>query len=278
VVKILKKETLAQSIKLMELDAPSVAKYAKAGQFVIIILNEKGERIPLTIADFDKERGTITIVFQEVGKTTLTLGLLNEGDEIAHINGPLGKASHIERLGNVVIIGGGVGIAPIHPISRALKEVGNNVTAIIGSRTKNLLFWEDKMRNVSHKLFVTTDDGTYGIHGFVTDPLKMIIDKERVDRVMAIGPVPMMKAISSVTKEKDIHTIISLNSLMVCGMGMCGACRVNVSQETRFTCFEGPEFDGAGVNFTELSERLKTYTDEEKISLGKFKEEFDGGD
>jgi ferredoxin--NADP+ reductase len=276
VVKILKKETLAQSIKLMELDAPLVAKYAKAGQFVIIIINEKGERIPLTIADFDKERGTITIVFQEVGKTTLALGLLNEGDEIAYINGPLGKASHIEKFGNVVIIGGGVGIAPIHPISRALKEAGNSVTAIIGSRTKDLLFWEEKMRNVSHRLFVTTDDGTYGISGFVTDPLTDIINKEKVDRVIAIGPVPMMKAVSNVTKGKNIPTIISLNSLMVCGMGMCGACRVEVSRETRFTCFEGPEFDGLDVNLTELSERLKTYANEERIALSKFKEEFDG--
>ncbi len=271
--KILKKETLAPTIELMELDAPLVASHAKAGQFVIIIINEKGERIPLTIADFDKEKGTITIVFQEVGKTTFALGLLKEGDEIAQLNGPLGKPSDIDNFGNIVIIGGGVGIAPIHPISRALKEAGNNVTAIIGSRTKDLLFWESKMKNVSHKLIVTTDDGTYGIHGFVTEPLKRIITDEKVDRVIAIGPVPMMKAVSNATKEKNIPTIVSLNSLMVCGMGMCGACRVNVSDETRFTCFEGPEFDGNSVNYTELNERLKTYLDEEKIALTKFKEE-----
>lgn len=276
-VKILKKETLAPTIKLMELNAPLVAKHAKAGQFIILMMNDAGERIPLTIADFDKEKGTITIVFQEVGKTTLALGLLKEGDEIAHLNGPLGKPSHTENFGNVVIIGGGVGIAPIYPISRALKEAGNNVIAIIGSRTKELLFWEDKMRIVSHKLIVTTDDGTYGIHGFVTDPLKKIMDDEKIDRVIAIGPVPMMKAVSSVTKERNIPTIISLNSLMVCGMGMCGACRVHVSNETRFTCFEGPEFDGSCVNFTELNERLKTYIDEEKVAVNKFKEEFDYG-
>lgn len=271
-VKILKKDTLAPTIKLMELDAPLVANHARAGQFVILIINEKGERIPLTIADFDKVKGTITIVFQEVGKTTLALGLFKEGDKILHLNGPLGKPSHIENFGNVVIIGGGVGIAPIYPISKALKEAGNNVTAIIGSRTKDLLFWESKIKNVSHKLIVTTDDGTYGLHGFVTDPLKKIIEGEKVNKVIAVGPIPMMKAVSDVTKEKNIPTIVSLNSLMVCGMGMCGACRVNVSDETRFTCFEGPEFDGANVNFAELSERLKTYLDEEKIALNEFKE------
>lgn len=275
-VKIRKKEVLAQSIKLMELDAPLVAKYASPGQFVIIIINENGERIPLTIADFDKEKGTITIVFQEVGKTTIALGLLNAGEEIAHINGPLGSPSHVEKYGNVVIIGGGVGVAPIYPISRALKEKGNNVTAIIGSRTKDLLFWEDKMRTVSHKLFVTTDDGTYGIHGFVTDALKNIIMENKIDKVIAIGPIPMMKAVSNVTREANIPTIVSLNSLMVCGMGMCGACRVDVSQETRFTCFEGPEFDGLSVNYNELSERLRTYIPEEKIALNKFEEEIDG--
>lgn len=276
-VKILKKETLVPTIKLMELDAPLIASHAKAGQFVIIIIGENGERIPLTIADFDKDKGTITIVFQEVGKTTFALGLLKEGDEIAQLNGPLGKPSHVENFGNVVIVGGGVGIAPIHPISRALKEAGNNVTAIIGSRTKDLLFWESKMKNVSNKLIVTTDDGTYGIHGFVTEPLKRIITDEKVDKVIAIGPVQMMKAVSSVTKEKNIPTVVSLNSLMVCGMGMCGACRVNVSDETRFTCFEGPEFDGNSVNYTELNERLKTYLDEEKIALNKFKEELNNG-
>jgi NAD(P)H-flavin reductase len=271
--KIIKKIELASSIKLMELEAKEVSAHAKAGQFVILIIDEKGERIPLTIADYNKEKGTITIVFQEVGKTTLELGKFSEGDNILHLNGPLGKASEIINFGNVIIIGGGVGIAPIHPIARSLKEAGNKITTIIGSRTKDLLFWEDKMKSVSHNLIVTTDDGSYGVHGFVTDPLKQIIEKEKVDRVIAIGPIPMMKAVSKVTKENGIPTVVSLNSLMVCGMGMCGACRVKVSNETKFTCFEGPEFDGNNVDFVELSERLSTYKCEEKTATTHYEEE-----
>ena len=271
--KIIKKTELAASIKLMELEAGDVANHAKAGQFVILIIDEEGERIPLTIADFNKEKGIVTIVFQEVGKTTLKLGKFKEGDNITHINGPLGKPSEIENYGNVVIVGGGVGIAPIYPIARALKQAGNKIYSIIGARSKDLLFWEEKMRKVSDELSITTDDGSYGIHGFVTDPLKQIIEREKIAKVVAIGPIPMMKAVCKVTREKAVPTVVSLNSLMVCGMGMCGACRVKVANHTKFTCFEGPEFDGLNVDFAELAERLSTYKCEEKNALEDYEEE-----
>ena len=269
---VLEKKVLADEIKLFEVHAPQVAKRAKAGQFIILRVDEKGERIPLTIADYDREKGTITIVFQEVGKTTRVLGTLNKGDSILDFAGPLGMPSHIEKTGRVVCIGGGVGVAPIYPITRALREAGNHVTGIIGARNKEILFWEDKMRQVAGELFITTDDGSYGRKGFVTDVLKELIEKNNCmpDLVVAVGPLPMMKAVSMLTREYGVKTIVSLNSIMVDGTGMCGACRVTVGGETRFACVEGPEFDGHLVDFDEMSLRARFFQKEEQQSMQKY--------
>jgi len=235
---IVRKEVLAPTLNLFEIEAPLVAKKARAGQFVILRLNESGERIPLTIADFDSEKGTITCVFQEVGKTTKQLGALGEGDCIKDFVGPLGLPSHIENYGRVACVGGGVGVAPVHPIARALKEAGNRVTGIIGARTKELLFWEDKMRAACSELRVTTDDGSYVRKGFVTDLLKEAIEeKGDIALCVAIGPLPMMRAVCDLTKKYNLKTIVSLNSIMVDGTGMCGCCRVTVGGRTKTRCF-----------------------------------------
>ncbi|HZK18377.1 MAG TPA: sulfide/dihydroorotate dehydrogenase-like FAD/NAD-binding protein [Clostridia bacterium] len=270
--RILEKKILADEIKLFKMYAPGIAQKAKPGQFIILRINEKGERIPLTIADFDQNEGTITIVFQEVGKTTKMLGLLEEGDTVLDFVGPLGMPSHVEEIGKVVCVGGGVGVAPIYPITRALKGAGNDVTGIIGARSKNILFWEDEMRSVTDRLFVTTDDGSHGRKGFVTDILKGLIDEDngRPDLVVAVGPLPMMKAVSMLTREFGIKTVVSLNSIMVDGTGMCGACRVTVGDETRFACVDGPEFDGHKVNFDEMSLRAKFFEEEEKQSMRNY--------
>lgn len=268
--KILEKEVLSPVIKQMEIEAPRVAKKCQAGQFIILRLHEKGERIPLTIADFDREKGTITIVFQEVGKSTRELGKMEAGDQIVDFVGPLGLPSHIEKFGNVICIGGGVGIAPVFPIARALRDVGNNVTGIIGARTKELLFWEEKMRAVCSELLVTTDDGSYVRKGFVTDVMKEIIEdkgKDNIALILAIGPQPMMRVVCNVTKEYGIKTIVSLNSLMVDGTGMCGCCRVTVGGQTKFVCVDGPEFDGHLVDFAELAKRSAIYLEKEREAL-----------
>lgn len=268
--KILEKEVFSPVIKKMVIEAPRVARRCQAGQFVILRVQENGERIPLTIADFDREKGTITIVFQEVGKTTKLLGALNAGDYILDFVGPLGTPSHIENFGTVVCVGGGVGIAPVFPIARALKEAGNYVISIIGARTKELLFWEDRMREVSHELLVTTDDGSYVRKGFVTDVLKELIEqrgKENINLVLAIGPQPMMRACCKVTGEYGLKTIVSLNSLMVDGTGMCGCCRVTVGGQTRFVCVDGPEFDGHQVDWDILARRSATFRQEEQRAL-----------
>ncbi|MCS7250278.1 MAG: sulfide/dihydroorotate dehydrogenase-like FAD/NAD-binding protein [candidate division WOR-3 bacterium] len=271
--KILKKEILAPNIKKIIVEAPEVAKKAQPGQFVILRIDEKGERIPLTIGDFDREKGTLTIVFQEVGKSTYHLGLLNEGDEILDFVGPLGKPSEIEKFGTVCCIGGGVGTPEIYPVARALKEVGNYVISIIGARNKELVIMEKEMREVSDELYITTDDGTYGMKGFVTDALKKILDSgKKIDRVIAVGPVMMMKAVSELTKNYNIKTIVSLNAMMLDGTGMCGICRVEIGGETKFACVDGPEFDGHLVNYDLLMARLRTYLEEEKLSLKLFKE------
>ncbi len=272
--KILEKQKLVPKIELMQIEAPLVAKKAEPGQFVVIRVNENGERIPLTIADFDRNKGVITIVFQKVGKTTHLLATKNKGDVIADVLGPLGNPSEINHFGKVVCIGGGVGVAPIYPLARKLKKNGNEVTTIVGYRSKDYVFWEERIRNVSDRVFVATNDGSYGEKGFVTDILKRLMDRgERIDRVFAIGPAIMMKVVCDVTREKAIKTMVSLNSLMVCGMGMCGACRVIVGGETKFTCADGPDFDGHLVDFNILMERLNTYKEEEKISFEKWKEE-----
>lgn len=274
---ILKKQELVPTIHLIEISAPRIAKKAKPGQFVILRIDEKGERIPLTIADFDRNNGTITMIFQVVGKTTIHLSSLKAGDELLDFIGPLGNPAHIENFGTVVMVGGGVGVAPVFPQARAFREAGNKVISVIGARSANLLLWEDRMREVSDELFITTDDGTKGHHGFVTDIVKKILENgTKVDRVVAIGPPVMMRAVAGVTRPFNVKTIVSLNSIMVDGTGMCGACRVLVGNETKFACVDGPEFDAHLVDFTLLMNRLAMYQPEEKLALEKYKCEREG--
>ena len=275
---ILAKESLAPVTKLMVISAPEVARKAKAGQFVIVRVVEEGERIPLTIADYDREEGTITIVFQEVGKTTMHLGTLEVGDRLASFTGPLGNPTEIEHYGTVVCVGGGTGIACIYPIARALKEAGNYVISIIGARNKELLIWEDRVRSVSDEVIVCTDDGSYGRKALVTEPLKELMEEraEEIDRVWAIGPAIMMKFCSLTTKPFGVKTIVSLNPIMVDGTGMCGSCRVEVGGETKFTCVDGPEFDGHQVDWDLLLARLRIYVEEEKRALELFKQKAGG--
>jgi len=268
VFEVLSKAVLAPSIKLFVVKAPKVARKAQPGQFIILRIQEEGERIPLTIADFNRLEGTITIVFQEVGKTTRQLGTLNPGDNILDFVGPLGVPSHIENYGRVVCVGGGVGVAPVYPIARALKEAGNEVIGIIGARTKDLLFWENEMEQACSKLQVTTDDGSYIRKGFVTDVLKEVIEeKKKINLVIAIGPLPMMRAVCNLTKEYNLKTIVSLNSIMVDGTGMCGCCRVTVGGQTKFACVDGPEFDGHQVDFAEMARRSVIYQKQEQLAL-----------
>lgn len=270
--RISKKKELSEFVTLFEIEAKDIARKAKPGNFFILRIHEKGERIPLTIADFDRDRGTITSVFQKVGKTTYHLGTLNEGDFISDLVGPLGKPTHIENFGTVVCMGGGVGIAPVYPIARALKEAGNTVISIIGARTKDLIFWEEKMRGVSDELTVTTDDGSYGRKAVVTVPLDELLRGDRnIESVIAIGPAIMMKFVCRTTEKYNVKTIVSLNSIMVDGTGMCGACRVEVGGETKFACVHGPEFDGHKVNFDLLMARQRMYPDEEKLAFESFK-------
>ena len=265
---IIGRETLVPNNHLFKVEAPAVARKARAGQFVIIRIDEKGERIPLTIADWDREEGSITIVFMEVGVTTRKLAQLKAGDFLDNFVGPLGVPSHIEKFGTVVCVGGGVGVAPIFPIARALKEAGNKIISIIGARSKDLLFWEDRVREVSDSLTVTTDDGSYGRKGLVTEPLKELMEgAEKIDRVVAIGPAIMMKFCAKTTEPFAVPTIVSLNPIMVDGTGMCGCCRVEVGGETKFTCVDGPEFDGHLVDWDLLFARQRIYIDEEKHAM-----------
>ena len=266
--KILEKEILSEANKLLVIEAPQVAQKAQAGQFIIVRIDEQGERIPLTIADFDREAGTITIIFQQVGKSTMQLGALEVGDAVANFVGPLGRPSEIENWGAVVCVGGGVGTAPIYPIARALKEAGNTVLGIIGARSKELIFWEEKMRAVCDELVVCTDDGTYGRMALVTQPLKEILSsRQDVAHVWAIGPAVMMKFCALTTSPFGVSTIVSLNSIMVDGTGMCGACRVEVGGQTRFVCVDGPEFDGHQVDWNLLLSRQTIYRAEEKQAV-----------
>ena len=268
---ILVKEDLAPVTKLYQVHAPAVASKAKAGQFVIIRLHPEGERIPLTIADYDRERGTITLVVQEVGKTTMEMGTMQAGDHLASLTGPLGIPSEIENWGTVLCVGGGVGIAPIYPIARDLKAAGNKVLSIIGARNKDLLFWEEKMREVSDELFVCTDDGSYGRKALVTIPMKELLESERpIEHIWAIGPAIMMKFCALTTQPFGVPTIVSLNSIMVDGTGMCGACRVEVGGQTRFVCVDGPEFDGHEVDWDQLLARQRIYPDQEQQAVEKW--------
>jgi ferredoxin--NADP+ reductase len=262
------KQILAQSIKQIEVSAPELAAKAQAGQFVILRIDETGERIPLTLADFDREMGTITLIYQEVGRTTLDLGRLEAGDYLLDLVGPLGKPSEIEKYGTVVCVGGGVGIAPIYPITRELARAGNKIISIIGARSKDHLILAEEMQSISENLYIATDDGTLGHKGFVTDILKEIIDRgEEIDLVVAIGPLVMMKAVSELTRPYEIRTVVSLNPIMVDGTGMCGACRVAVGQATKFACVDGPEFDGHQVNWSVAEIRARMFVEEEKQAM-----------
>jgi ferredoxin--NADP+ reductase len=254
------------------IQAPAIAAACQPGQFIILRIDEEGERIPLTIADFDREAGTITIVVQAIGKTTRQLQRLGKGDSLANFIGPLGVPSEIEKLGTVVVAGGGIGVAPIYPIARALKEAGNKVIAIIAARNQSLLLWEDRMREVSDELIVTTDDGSRGRHCLVTDPLKELCEAGDIDLVYAIGPGVMMKFCAKTTEPYGVKTLVSLNSIMVDGTGMCGACRCSVGGETKFVCVDGPEFDGHQVDFDQLLARQRQYLPQEKESLDAYLE------
>jgi ferredoxin--NADP+ reductase len=266
--RILRKEELAPSIKLIEVHAPLIARKARPGQFVVVRVKEEGERIPLTIADWKPNSGLLTIVFQEVGVTSMKLGELEEGDQVLDILGPLGQPTHIDTYGTVVCVPGGVGIAPIFPLARALQEKGNTVITCMGARSKNLLFWVDRMRSVSDEVLISTDDGSFGFHGFTTDLLKQVIARgTKVDMVFTAGPVIMMKKVAEVTAFAGIPTIASLNAMMVDGTGMCGVCRVMVDGKTRFTCVDGPDFDAHKVDFDHLLSRLSVYKEEEKVAL-----------
>ena len=258
--KIISKTVIATDVTMTVIEAPKIARKRKPGQFVILRLYEKGERIPLTIADADPDRGTITIISQRVGKSTAYLEDMPDSEGIMDVVGPLGHPTKIERYGHVVCIGGGIGIAPVHPIAQGMKRAGNHVTSILGARTKDLMILEDNMRAASDDVLVCTDDGSYGVKGFVTDILKGLVAGERgIDCVVAIGPIPMMRAVSIMTAELGIPTIVSLNSLMVDATGMCGACRVTVDGATKFTCVDGPEFDGHKVDFEEIMHRLRMF-------------------
>jgi len=264
---VLVKQDLAPQIKLFKINAPDIAEKAQPGQFVIIRIDEKGERIPLTLVDWEKEKGTITLIFQEVGVSTRKLGMLKVKDEILDIVGPLGNPSDIKHNSSVAVVCGGVGTAAAYPIAKAFKETGNKVISIVGARNKELLILEDEMKSVSDELYISTDDGSKGYKGFVSDVLKTLIQKGyRLEIVYAIGPPLMMRATSEVTRPHGIKTVVSLNPIMVDGMGMCGACRVTVGGQTKFACVDGPEFDGHQVNFDELIKRLRMYQSEEKLA------------
>lgn len=263
--KIVKREEMAEgTVILNEIEAPLIAKKAKPGQFVILKATEEGERIPLTMANTNPDSGTITIIYMVVGKSTALFRDLKVGDSYQDVIGPLGKPTHLEKVGKVACVGGGTGVAVLHPITRGLKEVGNDVTCIIGARNKGLLILEDEMKAASHDFRVCTDDGSYGHHGFVTDVLKEVLQSGDYQLVVAIGPVPMMKAVSNLTKEFKVETMVSLNPIMVDGTGMCGGCRVTVGGETKFACVDGPEFDGHQVDFDELILRLRAYQEDER--------------
>jgi ferredoxin--NADP+ reductase len=270
--KVAKKEQLGPVIWRYLIEAPEIARKHRAGQFVVIRVNETGERIPLTVADKDPDKGTITLIFQVVGKSTMILRDLDEGDEILDVVGPLGTPTHVEKFGTVVCVCGGVGTGPLYPMAKAMKEAGNKVISIVGAQRADLLILEKEMGEISDDLRISTDDGSKGHHGFVTDVLKEILDSgEKVDLIIAVGPVPMMKATANLTRSYGIKTIVSLNSIMIDGTGMCGGCRVIVGGERKFTCVDGPEFDGHQVDFDNLAKRLRTYTDQEELSREEYK-------
>jgi ferredoxin/flavodoxin---NADP+ reductase len=270
--KILDRVDYSPDVYMQVIEAPAVAAACQPGQFIILMIDEEGERIPLTIADFDRDAGTITIVVQAIGTSTRHLQKLGRGDSVSNFIGPLGMPSEIENVGTVVCAGGGVGVAPIYPIARALKEAGNKVICIMAARNESLLFWEDKLRDISDELIVTTDDGSRGRQCLVTEPLKELCETGDIDLVYAIGPGVMMKFCSKTTEPYGIKTFVSLNSIMVDGTGMCGGCRVSVGGETKFVCVDGPEFDGHKVDFDLLMSRQRQYLPQEKKSLDSYLE------
>ncbi len=268
---IVESREIAKNVRQQRIVAPRIAKKRKAGQFLVIRTGEMGERIPLTIVNSDPAEGTVTIIFQVVGKSTAELATMKAGDSVQDVVGPLGLATHIEKFGTVVGIGGGIGTAPLLPIAAAIQKAGNRLISIVGARTKELLILEDEMKAVSDTLVVTTDDGSYAKKGFVTSALQEMIDAgEKIDFCIAIGPVPMMKAVAEVTRPHRIRTMVSLNPIMVDGTGMCGACRVSVGGTTKFVCVDGPEFDGHAVDFKELTMRNRAYLREEKEAMERF--------
>lgn len=276
---IRKKECLSSGIYRYEIKAPRLARKTQPGQFVILRTDERGERIPLTVADFDQDKGSITLIFQVVGASTELLARMEEGDALLDLVGPLGQPSHIAAgIGTVVCVGGGIGIAPVYPIARGMKEAGNRVISILGAKSRDILIMEEEMRAASDEVLVTTNDGSYGIEGFVTTALKELFERgERIDLIYAIGPVPMMKSVVDTAHPWGVKTIVSLNPVMVDGTGMCGGCRVEVGGKTKFACVDGPEFDGAVVDFGQLSARQGMYREMEaaarahvcRIGLGR---------
>jgi len=272
--KILKKELIAPAVYRLEVSAPQVAKKHQAGQFVILRLNEHGERIPLTVLDKDLAAGIITIVFQVVGKTTMMLEDLKVGDEILDLVGPLGNPTEVKNFGAALCIAGGVGCACVYPIAKALKLAGNHLTTILGGRTSQHLILEKELAAISDRLEICTDDGSKGTHGFVSQVFKQMLDQEdRIDYVLAVGPVLMMKAICDLAKPKKLHTVVSLNAIMVDGTGMCGSCRVQVGGQVKFACVDGPEFDGANVDFKNLNSRLRAYKEMEDLARETYLEQ-----
>ena len=268
---ILEHTILGPNVHLYRFDAPDVARYRKPGQFVIVRISDKGERIPLTIADVDNEEGSITLIVQAVGKTTLEMAQLKEGDSIPDICGPLGEPTHIEKLGSVLCVGGGIGTAPLYPVTKAMRDIGNQVTSILGARTKELLILEQEMKDASHNLVITTDDGSYGMKGLVTDAIqKLVDDGGKFDLCVCMGPPIMMKFVSLLTKKLEIPCLVSLNPIMVDGTGMCGGCRVTVGGDTKFACVDGPEFDGHLVDFDEMMSRLTMYKQFESQALDHY--------
>lgn len=271
--KILEKRLLAPKTHYLRIDAPLIATHAQPGQFIVLRLNETGERVPFTIADIDPAEGSITLVVQEIGKTTQQVGALNTGDEIRDVLGPLGAPTEIEDYGTVVLLGGGFGNAAIHLMAKAFRKAGNKVISIIGARTRDLLIMEDEMRKASDELIVMTDDGSYGRQGFVITPLKEMLeaDPQSVNHVVAVGPIPMMRAVGEVTRPYSVKTFVSLNPVMVDGTGMCGGCRVQIGDKTKFACVDGPDFDAHLVNFDELVSRNRMYMSAQEEALHQCK-------
>jgi len=270
---ILEKERISPGVNRAVIAAPDIARAHRPGQFIILRAHKNGERIPLTIADKDAEKGTITLVWQEVGATTYYMGTMCVGDRLQDVCGPLGKPTHIEKFGTVVVVGGGIGVAPLYPITQAIYEAGNRVISILGARTDGLLLMVEDMKKVSHDTLICTDDGSSGFHGLVTEVLQRLIDEgAKLDLCVAIGPVIMMKAVVNVTRKVNLPTVVSVNPIMVDGTGMCGSCRVEVGGKTLFGCVDGPEFDGFKVDFDLLMKRMSMYKGPELIALNKFRE------